>query len=328
MGQKYKNLFNQITNPDNLWEAYRKASLGKRMTIGYLLFKQDEAANLTWLRQRLVDGTYQPSEPRTFMVYEPKPREISALPFVDRVAQHALCGVVGPLFERLFLPQSHACRIGRGTHAAAASVQAMLRRAIADESQPWVLKTDFSRYFASIRRDVLHAEFERKIACKRTIDLLRQFVPEGGRGLPIGNLTSQLGANIYGHIFDRWLVHQVGIKHFARYMDDVVVVGRSREAMALLQVQAAAFSSSQMGLRFSRWSVQPWQAGVNFCGYRIWPTHKLLRKSSVIRAKRKLARFAASGDAEARRKFLAAWLGHAQWADTNHLINHLGVAHD
>lgn len=82
-----------------------------------------------------------------------------------------------------------------------------------------------------------------------------------------------------------------------------------------------------MGLRFSHWSVLPWQAGVNFCGYRIWPTHKLLRKSSVTRAKRKLRRFDAAGDTEGRRKFLAAWLGHAQWADTHHLKQHLGVAH-
>lgn len=130
------------------------------------------------------------------------------------------------------------------------------------------------------------------------------------------------------HAYDRWLVHTVGVKQFARYMDDVVVVGYSREAMALLQTQAASFTLQSMGLRFSRWSVLPWTAGVNFCGYRIWPTHKLLRKSSVIRAKRKLRNFDARGDAEGRLKFLAAWRGHAQWADTHHLIQHLGVEHD
>lgn len=328
MGKKYKNLFDQITDPDNLWEAYRKASLGKRLTMGYLLFKQDEAANLSWLRRSLVAGTYRSGEPHTFMVYEPKPREISALPFVDRVAQHAFCNIVEPLFERAFLPQSYACRIDRGTHAAAASVQSMLRRIIAGGGDPWVLKTDFSRYFASVRRSVLHQEFARKISCSRTLELLRRFIPPDGCGLPIGSLTSQLAANIYGHIYDRWLVHTVGVKQFARYMDDVVVVGYSREAMALLQTQAASFTLQSMGLRFSRWSVLPWTAGVNFCGYRIWPTHKLLRKSSVIRAKRKLRNFDARGDAEGRLKFLAAWRGHAQWADTHRLIQHLGVEHD
>jgi retron-type reverse transcriptase len=326
MGQKHKHLFDQITDPDNLWKAYRKASRGKRSTMGYLLFKQDDGANLSSLRQRLMDGSYTPGKPRTFMVFEPKPREISALPFTDRVAQHALCNIIEPIFDRVFLPQSYACRTGKGTHAAANAVQAMLRRQIAAGREPWVLKTDFSRYFASVRRDVLHAELARKISCKRTLDLLRRFIPADGCGLPIGNLTSQLSANVYGHAFDRWLVHQVGVTRFARYMDDVVVIGLSREAMALLQMQARGFAQASLGLRFSHWSVQHWRRGVNFCGYRIWPTHKLLRKSSVTRARRKLREFAASGDTDARSKFLAAWLGHAGWADSHNLVKKLGVS--
>jgi RNA-directed DNA polymerase len=83
MGQKHKHLFDQIIHPDNLWSAYRKASLGKRQTLGYLMFRQSEAANLHYLRTALADGSYRPGEPRTFLVYEPKPREISALPFLD-----------------------------------------------------------------------------------------------------------------------------------------------------------------------------------------------------------------------------------------------------
>ena len=118
---------------------------------------------------------------------------------------------------------------------------------------------------------------------------------------------------------------KIGLGRFARYMDDVVVIGHSQEAMSLLQLQAASFANHHMGLKFSRWSVQPWQRGVNFCGYRIWPTHKLLRRDSVRRAKNKLAGFTATGDAESRAKFLAAWRGHAQWADCRNLLTHLGV---
>lgn len=325
MGTKHKHLFEQITAPDNLWEAYRKASLGKRQTLGYLLFRQSEAANLHYLRQELMDGTYKPREPKVFSVYEPKQREISALPFVDRVAQHALCNIIEPIFDKVFLPQSYACRTGRGTHRAAIDIQAMLRRTIKAGGQPWILKTDFSKYFSSINRATLHTEYRRKISCAPTLALIETFTPTSGCGLPIGNLTSQLGANIYGHIFDRWFVHQVGLGRFARYMDEVVVIGHSQEAMSLLQLQAASFANHHMGLKFSRWSVQPWQRGVNFCGYRIWPTHKLLRRDSVRRAKNKLAGFTATGDAESRAKFLAAWRGHAQWADCRNLLTHLGV---
>lgn len=119
----------------------------------------------------------------------------------------------------------------------------------------------------------------------------------------------------------------MGVSRFARYMDDVVIIGHSREAMRLLQALMGGFVSHSMRLAFSHWSVQPAAAGVNFCGYRIWPTHKLLRRSSVCRARRKLDRFAAVGNVTARQQFLAAWLGHAKHANTHHLLINLGVNH-
>ena len=268
MGQKHKNLFERIVDRDNLWRAYRKASLGKRNSLGYLEFRQNEAANIARLGEQLATGIYRPGEPRRFMVFEPKAREISALPFVDRVAQHALCNVIEPIFDQVFLPQSHACRKHKGTHAAARLVQSMLRKT----PDAWILKTDFSKYFASIDRAILHREIRRKIACRNTLALIETFIPPAGTGLPIGNLTSQLAANIYGHILDRWLLHVVGIASFVRYMDDVVVIGHSREAMRLLQALMENHARHAMRLRFSHWSVQPAAAGVNFCGYRIWPT--------------------------------------------------------
>ena len=322
MGKRHKNLFAAVVDRDNLWHAYRKASRGKRDTLGYLQFRQNEAANVARLGDLLRSGEYAPGEPRRFLIHEPKPREISALPFVDRVAQHALCNIIEPIFDRVFLPQRYACRIGKGTHQAAIAVQSLLRKT----PGAWVLKTDFSKYFASVDRAILHGEIRRKISCRRTLDLVETFIQTEGRGLPIGNLTSQLAANIYGHILDRWLVHQVGISAFARYMDDVVVIGRSAEAMRLLHPILEGFASRTMRLRFSHWSVQPASVGVNFCGYRIWPTHKLLRRRSVAAAKRKIARFHRTGDDQARERFVASWRGHAQWANTFNLLNRLGVA--
>ncbi|MBP8135496.1 MAG: group II intron reverse transcriptase domain-containing protein [Rhodoferax sp.] len=321
MGKKHKNLFAQVVDADNIWAAYRKASVGKRRTLGYLQFRQNEAANIARLQSLLASGEYRPGEPRLFMVYEPKPRQISALPFVDRIAQHALCNVIEPIFDKVFLPQSHACRKGMGTHKAAILVQAALRK-IPDA---WILKTDFSRYFASIDRATLAVEIRRKISCKQTLALIDTFIPPHGVGLPIGNLTSQLAANIYGHIIDRWLSHTIGISAYVRYMDDVVIIGHSQEAMRLLQVLMQSKAKSVMGLNFSHWSVQPAVRGVNFCGYRIWATHKLLRRQSVVRAKRKITRYTEQGDALALQKFIASWRGHAQWANSFNLLKRLGV---
>lgn len=320
MGKKYKNLFPRIVADANLYRAYHQAAKGKRYSVEHLRFRENLAANLGRLRDSIASGRYRPGQPHQFMIYEPKPRLIAAMPFVDRVAEHALCNVIEPIFDGVFLPQSYACRRGKGTHAAARDVQAMLRRM---STEPvWVLKTDFSRYFASVDRAVLHTEYRRKISCLPTLGLLESMIPAAGRGLDIGRLTSQLSANVIGHVVDRWLVHHLGIRRFARYMDDIVVLAHTRENLALLQHKLEWFARTALGLRFSHWSLQPASLGVNFVGYRIWATHKLLRRDSVMGAKRKLRTLVD----DRREKFLASWLGHARHADTHNLLTRMEIA--
>lgn len=321
MGKKYRNLINEIASMPNLYRAFEKAARGKRYTAGYLQFKQHLVANLKMLSAALFDGSYRSSPPNVFFVNEPKRREISALPFADRVVQHALCNIIDPLFERTFLPNSYACRTGKGTHVAAVEAQAIMRRGFTH----W-LKLDFSKYFASIDRAALYGEIRRKVSCRGTLDLIETFLPSTGRGLPIGNLTSQLFANVYGHILDRYLTHTLRIKTWLRYMDDTVIFAHSREALAVLQQGLEWFCRATMGLAFSKWSIGPITQGLDWLGYRIWPTHKLLRRRSVIAAKRKIARYRRIGDTLSLTRFVASWRGHAQWANSFNLLNRLGVA--
>lgn len=310
---------------DNLRDAYARAARGRKRSGGYLRFKEQAEANLSIMQQELLVGTYRPAPPREFTVYEPKPRKISALMFADRVAQHALHNVLGPIFERILMGRCYACRPGRGTHAGVRAVQAELRRALRESGDVYFLKTDFRQYFASIDLAVLWREIERKIACPATLALIEVFTPRTGRGLPIGNLTSQLWANVYGHIFDRWLVSQ-GVRLWHRYMDDVVVIGPCWRPLAALLSRAQQFAQDCMGLTLSRWMVAHYERGVNFLGYRIWPTHKLLRRSSVTRARRALRHFARHDDAAGRQRFLGAWLGHARWADSHNLLRSLNLS--
>ncbi len=326
MGKKHRNLFDKICDPDALWQAYRRAANGKRNGGGYLLFRQHEAANIAQLAVSLKDGSYRPGEPQTFTVYEPKRRQISALPFRDRIVQHALAAVIEPIFERVFLPQSHACRVGKGTHRGAVAAQAIMRRMLRKGAEPWFLKIDFAAYFASIDRSILHREVERKVSCRKTLDLLALFHPPTGTGVPIGNLTSQICANIYGHILDRFLAHTVKQSRFIRYMDDTVIFAYSREYLELLRFRIKWFCQVEMGMNFSHWMIAPITRGINFLGYRIWPTHKLLRPASVARAKKKIARYKKHGCREQLTRFLASWRGHAKWANTHNLLNRLEVA--
>lgn len=319
MAKKYRNLIGLIADDQNIRRAYARTALGRRGTYGYHEFKEHAEANLARLQEDIVTGDFQSDPVRHFMVFEPKPRHIEALSFRDRVAHHALVNIVGPIFEATFLPRSFACRTGLGTHAGVRQLQADLRRSGATH----FLKTDFSKYFASIDRLVLHRMIGRKISCSATLDLIGRFIPADGCGLPIGALTSQLFANVYGSAVDRFLHEQLGCRLWYRYMDDIVVLGSDVRELHAMKDALEAFAVTEMHLRFSHWSVAPVLRGINFLGYRIWPTHKLLRRQSVRSARRKLSRLRAGGDDAALQAFAAAWRGHAEHADSYHLLQSL-----
>lgn len=322
MGKKYKNLIGQIASKENISLAAQKARRGNPHSVSGMMFMDYLESNAARLSRSIIDGSYIPGAPHRFVIYEPKRREISALPFQDRVVQHAINNVIEPIFERTFYTQSYGCRMGRGTHKGAIACQAAMRR-LEKDGEVWVLKTDFAGYFYNIDRAVLHKRIRAKVSCAGTLELIEKYVTSTGVGIPIGNLTSQLFANVYGTIIDEWLLHEAKQKRFFRYMDDIVILGKSQKEMRDLQIKMEAFCAEKMGLRFSKWSVTKASRGVNFLGYRIWPTHKLMRKQSVVAAKKKIGRYIKQGKSDDLRRFLASWLGHAKWADSHNLIKTL-----
>lgn len=326
MAQRYRNLIARITSFENLQRAYRLTARGKRLTPGYLAFKEFDALNLSLLGGEMAAGSYRPGAPNEFLIFDPKRRVISALPFRDRVAQQALCAVIAPIFDRALLPRTFACRPEKGTHAGVRLLQSDLRRLTRDGQPLYFLKTDFSRYFASIELPVLWRLIQAKISCAGTLRLLETMVPRHGIGLPIGCLTSQIFANYYtGATLDRLLQQDLREDYWYRYMDDLVVLGRSSEHLRRIRDSIETFSRERLGLRFSKWQVAPISRGVNFLGYRIWPSHKLLRRDSVVRARRKIAAYRSNGDDVRLHAFLTAWLGHARFSDSANLIRSLDL---
>lgn len=316
MGKKYRNLIDQITTIENLRDAYQKTAKNKRMTFGYLEFKEYAEANLLRIQQELKDGGYKIGPYREFTIYEPKARLISALDFKDRLVQHALCNVISPIFDKGLLPYTFACRVGMGTHAGVRHVQSMLR----STNCRYFLKTDFAKFFPSVDRPRLHEMIDKKVRCEKTLAILREIIPTQGVGIPIGSLTSQLFANVYGNAVDRFIHFDLGHRNWARYMDDIIILDHDADRLRQSFHRIQEFADLDMKMVISKWQVSPVSRGVNFLGYRIWPTHKLLRKDSVIRAKRKVEKFVRHKDAESLNKFIASWTGHAQWADTQNLF--------
>ena len=327
MSQRHRNLIGQIADIENLREAYRRTRKGKRMTWGYLNFKEYDELFLRDIQRELLDGEYRIGPYREFTIYEPKARQIAALGFRDRLVQHALCNVIGPIFEKSLLPYTFACRPGMGTHAGVQHVQALLRKTKATH----FLKTDYQRFFPSVDHAILHRLIKKKIHCRATLHLLKEIIPTEGKGLPIGSLTSQLFANVYGGLIDRFIHFELKERHWARYMDDIIILGDDLEHLRKQFDRIKEYSLEAMDLKISKWSSASVSRGVNFLGYRIWPTHKLLRVSSVTRAKRRIKACIEHKDWAALDQFIAAWRGHIAWADTHHLIHHLearyGLSH-
>ena len=213
MAKTYNNLFQSIYDFESLHEAYLRARKGKKEHKEVLLFSRDLESHLIELQNELICGNYKTSDYRTFFVYEPKQRLVAALPFRDRVVQHSIVATIEPIWERRFIHDSYACRVGKGTHAGADRAQSYLRAVQRKHGRVFVFQADISKYFPSIDHNVLKRLLAKRIACVRTLKLLFGIIDSWedapGRGLPIGNLTSQLMANIYLHELDEFVKYQL-----------------------------------------------------------------------------------------------------------------------
>ena len=194
-------LFERVLAYENLRLAFWRASRGKRERDETRAYRQRLDAELVRLRDGLADGSYPVGNYRTFVVYEPKERLICAAPFCERVLHHALMNVCAPLFERWLVADTFACRPGLGQTAALVRGEMLVRR------YDWYLKCDIRKYFYSISHDVVAAILRRKFKDRRIVfwflKILSTYEASPGRGLPIGNLTSQYLANLYLDPLDR-----------------------------------------------------------------------------------------------------------------------------
>lgn len=340
MAKTFNHLFDDIVRFEALHAAYRRARLGKRTRHEVQAFEQDLEGNLILLQQQLLAGTYRTGAYFSFAIYEPKKRQVAALPFRDRVVQHALCAVIEPLFEQRFIDHSYACRPGRGTHRGADALQRMLRRAKREHGKVYALKADISAYFASIDHAILKSLFRKRIACKRTLQLLDHIIDSSntlhltpGVGLPIGNLVSQLAANVYLHELDLHVKHGLQERYYVRYMDDFVVLHHDKAHLQRLRVHLDAWLQRWLRLQTNR-KTQVFPVGifrgraVDFLGYRIWPTHRKMRKSSIGRIThtlRRLQRWYGQQLVPLARvsQSVNSWLAHAAHADTRGLVRHI-----
>lgn len=302
-------LFESAFTPEALRLAFHAAARHKHGKRACFNFEKRLAANLDALYRELADGSYKPRPYYSFMVFEPKPRRIFAPAFRDLVVQHAIYAVVGPIFDRGFIDQSFACRIGYGTHKAADYAQAALQ---ACPPGSYTLKLDIRKFFYRIDRPILRGLIERKIKDRRFVDLMMLFADHGEPvGIPIGNLLSQLYALIYLNPLDHFIKRVLGIKRYCRYVDDFVLFGLTREALLICKARIVAFIAG-LKLELSKSTLARVRRGMNFVGYRTWVSKRFVRRHSLFTFRQSVKR----GEMEST----VSVLGHAR---RTHSLQHM-----
>jgi retron-type reverse transcriptase len=294
----------------NLYDAYLKARKQKRYRGEVLQFSYNIEQGLLALQQELKEKTYTVGKYRPFIIYEPKKRQIVALPFRDRIVQHALNTVIEPLFDRRMISDSFACRSGKGTHAAAKRISYFMGK----PSNSYYLKLDVKSFFASIDRNILKTIVGNIIEDKDILWLIDViFDSSPVPGMPIGNLMSQLFANVYLHELDHYCKNVLGVSYYVRYMDDVLILSHSKSYLQALLASITDFISTHLDLELNhKTGIGKCKDGIEFVGYRIWRSLRLIKKQSLTRMKKKVRAWKSGKIQDA--KFMASlgsWMGHA-----------------
>jgi RNA-directed DNA polymerase len=331
-------VYTQVCSWDNLLLAYRRASKGKRGQPNVAAFEHRLEDNLLELQQELREKTYRPGSYVSFTIHEPKRRLISAAPFGDRVVHHALCNVIEPIFERRFIHDSYANRVGKGTHRALDRCQAFARR------YRYVLQCDVRQYFPSIDHAILRDILGQIIEDPDVMWLIDRILESGigvlseayqmvwfpgddlfaanrPRGLPIGNLTSQFWANCYLNPFDHFIKRELRCQGYLRYVDDTLLFADDKATLWEWH-EAVVRRSARLRLTIHPGAhPQPVTEGIPFLGFLVFPTHRRLKRRKGIAYQRRLKDLLdayAAGEIPLERvtASVQGWANHARYGNT------------
>ncbi|MCX6803322.1 MAG: reverse transcriptase/maturase family protein [Candidatus Diapherotrites archaeon] len=313
-----------------VYDSYANCRRRKRNTINALKFEENLEQNLRELCYSLNNKTYEPSRSVCFTVLQPKPREIFAADFRDRIVHHLIVNELEKIFEPQFIEESYACRKNKGTHKAVKNLQRQMRKLISDHverKRPYFLQLDISNFFMSIDKKVLYSAIEQRVLqsnlwgdkfkqellwiTKTTVfhdpasnyiqkspKWISGLVPEHkslinvekGKGLPIGNHTSQFFANVYLNELDQFVKRELKCKHYVRYVDDFILLAESKEELLNYFWKIKEFSETNLLLNLkNEVKLLPITNGIDFLGYITKPWSIYVRKRVLRNFREKLS---------------------------------------
>jgi len=288
--KRHGNLFEKIVTFENLLLASKNAIRGKKDKRAVASFYFHLENEILTLQSELLSGEYHPRPYMQFEVREPKVRKICSSDFRDRVVHHAVCNFMEPIFESKSIYDSYACRQDKGAHSAVKRCQAFTRRF------GYYLKCDIRKFFESIDHDILKAILQRTFKDPKLLSLLNIIIDhrvEGnlpGKGLPIGNLTSQHFANYYLGFLDHFIKDRLQIPGYVRYMDDFISFSNDKESLNRLLSEIENFTENVLKLKLKDkvTIIAPVSEGVPFLGFRVFPGLIRIKRENLVRMRRKV----------------------------------------
>jgi len=277
--------YHEIYDFENLYQAALLAAKEKRYKKEVIIFFDNLEENIIQLQNELLWKTYEVGPFFTFTRYEPKLRTISALPFRDRVIQIALCLIIEKHFEQRFIYDSYACRVDKGTHAAARRLSHFMGKPDAIK----YLKCDVEKFFKSVNIEIL-----KKIIRKRYVQdedvlwLIDKILDHdyNNDGIKIGNRFSQLAANAYLAELDFYLKVKLQTPYYLRYMDDIIILSDKKEKLKSLLAVITAFLETELKLKLNdKTRIDNCRNGIDFVGYRVFPKNKIIKKQCMNRTR-------------------------------------------
>ena len=308
---KIKNVFDKIFSLDNLYAALEDAVQGRRYKREALVYTLDSWALLQELREEVLSGTYHIDRYYIFYIYEPKKRMIMSISFKHRIVQWAIYRIINPMLVSGYIEDSYGCIPGRGSLSAMQRLRYWIEQASRKDEQWFYLKLDISKYFYRVSHRILKKILAKKIKDARLLEVLYSVIdckhtpfglPLGASpgdvpledrlydvGMPIGNLLSQVFANVYLDVLDQFCKRVLKIHFYIRYMDDVIVLCNDKIQLREWKDQIEVFLMNELELHLnSKTCIRTISQGIEFVGYRIWPDRVIVRKSTSLRIKRAL----------------------------------------
>lgn len=333
--KKHYNLYNKLYSLNNLFLAYKKARKGKTLKDYVIEFEANLERNLIDLHNELKNQTYKPKPLETFILRDPKTRRISKSDFRDRIVHHAIVNILEPIFEKIFIYDSCANRIEKGNLFALNRFDRFKRKVSGNGNIipnkfngdnyvfGYCLKCDIKHYFQEVNHKILIKIIMKKIADKKVIWLIKQILDnyssKEGKGMPLGNLTSQFFANIYLNELDYFVKHKLKAKYYLRYVDDFVILYNSKEQLEKWKEQIQNFLETNLKIELhkDKSKIIPLSKGIDFVGFRNFYYFRLLRKRNTRKIETKIKEYE-KGEMDYSLLFesFQGWNAYAKWANS------------